>query len=141
MSIQSLVRRAGLAVLALAPALAVAQDAGRLPTGVTPTFEEIRLDLDPRQSGYTGSVRVELQVAAPLTSFAFHAEEMQVTALKLTGAAATAVATPESSRWIFSGTSLGPRERTTRPRVWPRAWKRKRSVARRTSRWTATDPE
>jgi cytosol alanyl aminopeptidase len=87
MSIQSLVRRAGSAALLLLSAVASADDAGRLPAGVRPTFEAVTLDLDPGQAGYTGSVRVELEVEAPLSTFAFHAEEMEITSLSLSGAA------------------------------------------------------
>jgi len=92
MSIQSLVRRAGCAALLLLPSLAAADDAGRLPAGVRPTFEAITLDLDPAQAGYTGSVRVELEVEKPLSTFSFHAEEMEVTSLKLAGAAGAVAA-------------------------------------------------
>src|ERR1044071_9153610 len=87
MCIQDLVRLAGGAALALLPTLASAAEPGRLPEGVRPTFEAISLDLDPKKADYTGSVRVELEVEAPLSTFAFHAEEMEVTSLKLSGAA------------------------------------------------------
>lgn len=86
MSIQMVARLAGGAALALLPTLASAADAGRLPEGVRPTFEAVSLDLDPKKADYTGSVRVELEVEAPLSTFAFHAEEMEVTSLTLSGA-------------------------------------------------------
>src|SRR6185295_6475922 len=99
MSIQNLARLAGGAALALLPSLASAAEAGRLPEGVRPTFEAVSLDLDPKQPGYTGSVRVEPEGEAPLSTFAFHAEEMEVTSLKLSGAAGPVAATHKPAEY------------------------------------------
>src|SRR5882724_5289010 len=62
-------------------------DPGRLTRDVVPTFESVRLVLDPAQTEYTGTAHVELQVARPTSTFGFHAEGPALSALKLRGAA------------------------------------------------------
>ncbi|HEX5132893.1 MAG TPA: M1 family metallopeptidase, partial [Candidatus Krumholzibacteria bacterium] len=58
----------------------------RLDPNVSPTSESIVLDLDANQESYTGSVRVELTVAHATREFLFHAEEMTLDEVNLTGA-------------------------------------------------------
>jgi alanyl aminopeptidase len=84
-------------VIALALSFAVpgssaAATAGGAPPGelgrdARPTFEAVRLELDPRQKTYRGSVRIELEVARATKEIRFHAEEMTLANLALTGAA------------------------------------------------------
>ena len=50
-----------------------------------PTFESIRLELDPGRPDYTGSVRIELMVASRTDSFRFHAREMTLKRVALRG--------------------------------------------------------
>jgi alanyl aminopeptidase len=81
------VRPLVVALAALAPPIAFAQtDAGRLGRDVMPTFESVRLVLDPAQAEYTGSAHVELKVARPTASFSFHAEGPVLSSLRLRGA-------------------------------------------------------
>jgi alanyl aminopeptidase len=97
MSVQALVRRAALAVLcAVPPVLAAETPPGRLPEGVRPVFQSIRLELDPAAAEYTGRVRAELDVRAAVSSFAFHAEQMRLTSLALTGPGGAVSVTHES---------------------------------------------
>ena len=51
----------------------------RLGSDVVPRFQLVRLRLDPDKRSYTGSVRVELDVARAVDSLRFHAEGQKVT--------------------------------------------------------------
>jgi len=62
-------------------------DPGRLTRDVVPSFESVRLVVDPAQAEYTGTAHVELKVARPTATFGFHAEGPVLSALKLRGAA------------------------------------------------------
>jgi aminopeptidase N len=75
-----------LAALAFAfvPAFA---DEPRLDPNVAPTAESIDLQLDADQENYTGTVRIELRVLKPAKEFLFHAEEMTLDKVELTGKA------------------------------------------------------
>ena len=57
----------GLALVTLVAIAAVhpaaAEESLRLPAGVVPQYQEIRLDLDARKQDYSGSVRIDLRVA------------------------------------------------------------------------------
>ena len=77
------------ATCAAAAPLAAAElaDPGRLGRDVVPTFESVRLVLDPAQAEYTGTAHVDLKVARPTATFGFHAEGPVLSALKLRGAA------------------------------------------------------
>ena len=57
----------------------------RLDTQVVPTFQSVALRIDPGVADYTGSTTVELQVRTATQSFRFHAEEIPITKLTLTG--------------------------------------------------------
>src|SRR5258706_9828782 len=61
-------------------------DPGRLARDVVPTFQAVRLVLDPAQAEYRGTAHVELNVARPTAVFGFHAEGPVLSALKLRGA-------------------------------------------------------
>jgi alanyl aminopeptidase len=85
--------RASRAVLAVAlcalAAGAAAQpaDAGRLGRDIVPTFQSVRLVLDPSQAEYTGTTRIELKVTRAAASFGFHAEGPVLSSLTLRGPA------------------------------------------------------
>jgi alanyl aminopeptidase len=64
-----------------------APDPARLGRDVVPTFESVRLVLDPAQTDYTGTAHVELKVARPTATFGFHAEGPVLSVLKLRNAA------------------------------------------------------
>jgi aminopeptidase N len=96
MSVHVFVRRLTLA-LTLLPAIARADaPPGRLPAGVRPVFQAIRLNLDPAAADYTGTVHAELDVAAPVSTFAFHAEQMKLTSLVLRSGRTVVSTTHES---------------------------------------------
>jgi peptidase M1-like protein/ERAP1-like protein len=59
--------------------------AERLGHAVVPVSEAVDLRLDADQPGYSGSVKIELDVREPAGSFAFHAEDMQLAKLSLQG--------------------------------------------------------
>jgi alanyl aminopeptidase len=89
LSRRSLPTAAAAIVLAgLAAPFASAQtDPTRLSRDVVPTFESVRLSVDPTRPEFTGAVHVELKVVRPASTFAFHAEGPVVSALKLRGPA------------------------------------------------------
>ena len=64
----------------------------RLANDVVPQSESISLRLDPAKDSYSGSVRIELRVKQPTTSFRFHASRMKLGKLELR-AGSTPVAT------------------------------------------------
>jgi len=59
---------------------------GRLGHDVVPTFEAVRLTVDPTQPEFSGTAHVELRVAAPVSTFSFHAEGPVISSLRLQGA-------------------------------------------------------
>src|SRR5262245_41326906 len=59
----------------------------RLDSNVAPTHESIELNLDSNSDTYTGSVKIQLHVAKATREFTFHAEEMKLDKVELTGAA------------------------------------------------------
>jgi alanyl aminopeptidase len=67
------------------PSEAGATPSSRLARDVVPTFERVSLTLDPREDRYSGRVRISLRVDASTDSFRFHAEEMDLRELSLTG--------------------------------------------------------
>jgi alanyl aminopeptidase len=70
--------------LALAFTAALA-DEPRLDPNVAPTSQSIELELDADQENYRGTVRVELRVKQPAREFLFHAEEMTLDRVELSG--------------------------------------------------------
>ena len=94
---------------------------GELGRAVKPTFEAVRLEIDPRQKDYQGSARIELEVVHETAEIRFHAEEMTLSALELRGPKG-AIAVERTA-----GGGCGSRSR---------GWSRGRSRSRR-SRGTA----
>ncbi|HYS78940.1 MAG TPA: M1 family metallopeptidase, partial [Candidatus Dormibacteraeota bacterium] len=77
----------GAIFLAVAHPSAAAAAGPRLGHNVVPSFESIRLVLDPAKPDYTGSVRVDLSVRETTGSFVFHARDIAIDRLKLSGKA------------------------------------------------------
>jgi alanyl aminopeptidase len=57
----------------------------RLGSAVVPTFQSIDLRIDPSQESFSGSTTIRLDVRQPTERFRFHAEEMKIASLELTG--------------------------------------------------------
>jgi alanyl aminopeptidase len=71
-------------VLALAPAARADEALDiRLGRDVLPTFQRVRLHLDPDKRSYTGNVHVELKVANATDTVRFHAEGQKLTRVTL----------------------------------------------------------
>ena len=80
-------RGAALAVafVAIGAVRAAETPLARLGHDVVPVSQSIVLDLDPREPDYTGSVDIVLDVRKPVRTFRFHAEEIDLLDLTLTG--------------------------------------------------------
>jgi len=74
------------ATIAFAATLPAPGLAARLDTKVVPTFQSVSLKLDAETEDYTGSTRIELRVREATPSIRFHAEEMPIQRIALTGA-------------------------------------------------------
>ncbi|HEX6203944.1 MAG TPA: M1 family metallopeptidase, partial [Thermoanaerobaculia bacterium] len=77
---------AAVLVAALVPWAAAAAEEGadvRLGDAAVPRAQAIELTLDPARTDYSGRVVVDLEVVRETTSFRFHAEEMELTAIEL----------------------------------------------------------
>jgi alanyl aminopeptidase len=72
---------------ATAPRASAQTDPSRLGRDVVPTFESVRLTVDPARAEFTGAAHVELNVSRPASSFAFHADGPVLSVLKLRGPA------------------------------------------------------
>ncbi len=91
---------------AFVPAFA---DEPRLDPNVAPTSESIDLQLDADQENYAGTVRIELRVLKPTKEFLFHAEEMTLDKVELTGKAGAVGVTvaPGGDRGTQRATTAG----------------------------------
>ncbi|HZI89099.1 MAG TPA: M1 family metallopeptidase [Candidatus Polarisedimenticolia bacterium] len=69
--------------LALPSAPAFASGSGRLLRDVLPTAERLKLNLDARKKGYSGSASIDLSVKAATDSFQFHSEGLRLTRVTL----------------------------------------------------------
>ena len=95
---------------AFVPAFA---DEPRLDPNVAPTAESIDLQIDADQENYTGSVRIELRVLKPTKEFLFHAEEMTLDKVELSGKAGAVPVT------IAPGGDRGTQRATTASELTP----------------------
>jgi alanyl aminopeptidase len=68
-------------------AVAATPNEPRLDPNVAPTSQAVELNLDSNQDNYNGSVRIQLHVTKATREFLFHAEEMKLDKVELTGAA------------------------------------------------------
>src|SRR3990172_6056690 len=60
-------------------------DTDRLKKDVIPTFQSINLKIDARDTEYGGNVSMALTVKNPANSFIFHAEDMTLVDIVLSG--------------------------------------------------------
>ena len=67
----------------------------RLDRDVVPTFESVRLKLDPTSPDYSGAVHIDLTVATPSASFRLYARAMDVIRVTLSGSGGPIEATFE----------------------------------------------
>ena len=67
-------------------AFAATPNEPRLDPNVAPTTEAVVLNLDANQDNYNGSVKIQLHVTKATREFLFHAEEMKLDKVALTGA-------------------------------------------------------
>jgi len=72
-------------ILTLGQILGFASDTERLKKDVVPTFQTINLKIDSRETAYGGNVNMSLTVNNPASSFIFHAEDMTIVDLVLSG--------------------------------------------------------
>src|SRR6266404_2314145 len=63
-----------------------AKDPLRLGRDVTPSFQYIHLEIDPRKPDFSGSTKIELTVHKPITEFRFHARDLKLEGLVLKSA-------------------------------------------------------
>jgi len=88
LDISRIVRTFNLLILAISGLSIVqlhAADTERLKKDVVPTFESINLKIDPRETTYGGNVSIALSVKNETNSFIFHAEEIMIVDLILSG--------------------------------------------------------
>ncbi|HET6349655.1 MAG TPA: M1 family aminopeptidase [Candidatus Krumholzibacteria bacterium] len=99
------------AMLVLSGLVALARpafaDEPRLDPNVAPTSEAVVLNLDANQTDYTGSVKIQVHVEKATREFLFHAEEMKLDTVELSGAAGKIPVT------ITSGGDRGTQKATT----------------------------
>ena len=77
-----------LALVALLPAArAGAALNNRLERDVVPTFESLKLKLDPSRPDYSGAAHIEIHVARATDTFRLYAKDMDVIAVRLSNAA------------------------------------------------------
>jgi len=79
----------------------------RLDPNVAPVREAVELNLDANQDNYTGSVEIQLHVATATKEFLFHAEDMQLDKVDLTGPGGPIPVT------VSTGGDRGTRKATT----------------------------
>jgi alanyl aminopeptidase len=99
-------------VLLVAPVLAV-ENEPRLDPNVAPTSQAIELNLDANQENYNGSVRIQLHVLKATREFLFHAEEMTLDKVELSGAKGAIPVT------VVSGGDRGTQKATTQADLAP----------------------
>jgi aminopeptidase N len=100
---------AGLLIGWATVASAEQQEILRLRQDVVPRSQSIRLDLDPRNKDYAGSVAIVLEVRRAARSFDFHAEDLTLGAAKLTrdtgGGAIPITVSPAGGEGIVTATA------------------------------------
>jgi cytosol alanyl aminopeptidase len=75
-------------------AMPLAVDEERLDRVVIPTFEAVRLELDPSTDAYRGEVDIDLEVSRPVRSFRFHARDMDLREVTLDPGGASGAGVP-----------------------------------------------
>jgi len=69
----------------------------RLGDSVAPTYQEVFLKLDPAQPEFSGSVRIDLEVRQPVTSFRLHATTVRIGTVILRDSLGLVPATADSA--------------------------------------------
>jgi alanyl aminopeptidase len=100
-----------LALAALTPAVRTqAALNNRLERDVLPTFESLKLKLDPSRPDYNGSVHIDLHVAKETETFTLYAKDMDVISVRLSNAAGElkieAAPGPNDQLVVRSGTPI-----------------------------------
>ena len=85
----------------------------RLGRDVVPTFQSVRLKLDPDKRSYSGSVHVDLDVLNPTDTVRFHAEGQRLTRITLRQGGDSLVATRVTGEHGLQ--SLGLAQRAIQP--------------------------
>ena len=91
--------RAIIALVATAAGLHGGADAApnhRLDRDVVPTFESVKLRIDPARPDYFGAVRIDVRVVTPTDSFRLYAKDLDVISVGLAGTAGAVTVTHES---------------------------------------------
>src|SRR4030095_17197407 len=99
-------RRLLTALLALGSPVLGAAEHVRLPAGIAPARESVRLTLDPRADTYTGRVRIELDVRQPAATVTLHAEEMTINRATVDGAEAAHADEPDQTLVVTPARAL-----------------------------------
>ena len=68
----------------------------RLDRDVVPTFESVKLRMDPARPDYLGAVHIDVSVVTPTDSFRLYAKDMDVISVRLVGNAGAVTVTHES---------------------------------------------
>ena len=61
----------------------VTEDPFRLSPDIAPIAQQVTLNIDPRETGYSGSTRIDIDVDVDSPNIRLHAEDMQITAVRL----------------------------------------------------------
>lgn len=72
-------------ILTIGQLVGLASDTERLKKDVVPTFQTINMKIDARETTYGGNVNMSLTVKNQTSSFIFHAEDMSIIDLVLSG--------------------------------------------------------
>ena len=78
----------------------------RLGTDVVPISQSVMLTVDPRKDDYSGSVTIDLEVKKATASFRFHAQDLTITSLTLSGAEVSFEAGAEGTVRVTSNAPL-----------------------------------
>jgi len=102
--------RATIALIATAAGLPGGADAAsnnRLDRDVVPTFESVKLRVDPSRPDYFGTVHIDIRVVTPTDSFRLYAKDMDVISLRLEGTAGAVTVTHASGEGGFLAVRAG----------------------------------
>ena len=98
------------ATLLVARGTASAAASPRLGHAIVPTFESIRLIVDPAQPSYGGTVHIDLSVRERTGTFLFHARDIAIVRMKLSGKTGDVTATQAAEGDAVRVTAARPLE-------------------------------
>ena len=87
-SLASLALALAAASVAVPGSTAASASPERLPRGIVPVSQDIRLRLDPREAAYSGKVDIRIEVREESAAIRLHAEKMDITSARLRGGGA-----------------------------------------------------